>query len=81
MQYFEALDILIAAVEERFSQPGIEQLLEVEKLISLSANYDNNEASLNTVLKMYGQNFEKKNGRRLKAQLDTAATADSRQKN
>ena len=60
MQYFEALDILIAAAEKRFSQPGIEQLLEVEKPILLSANDDNNEASLNTVLEMYGQDFEKK---------------------
>jgi len=30
MQYFEALDILITAVEERFSQPDIEQLLKVK---------------------------------------------------
>ena len=60
MQYFEALDILIAAVNERFSQPGIDQLLEVEKLILLSANDYNNEASLNTVLGMYDQDFEKK---------------------
>jgi hAT family C-terminal dimerisation region len=68
MQYFEALDILITAVEERFNQPGIEQLLKVEELIMLSANDNNNEALLKTVLEIYGQDFER-NGSRLKAQL------------
>lgn len=37
MEYFEALDILITAVEERFNQPGIEQLLQVEEIIMLYA--------------------------------------------
>ena len=59
---------MIAAVEERFVQSGIEQLLEVEKPIFLSANDDNYEASLNTALEMYGQDFEK-HGSHLKAQL------------
>ena len=68
MQYFEALDILIKAVEERFNQPGIEQLINVEELIMLSANDNNNEALLKTVLEIYGQDFER-NGSRLKAQL------------
>ena len=34
----------------------------------LSANSNNNEALLKTVLEIYGQDFER-NGRRLKAQL------------
>jgi len=57
-QYFEDLDILITAVEERFNQPGIEQLLKVEELIMLSANDNNNEALLKTVLEIYDQDFE-----------------------
>jgi len=40
----------------------------VEELIVLSANDNNNEALLKTVLEIYGQDFER-NGSRLKAQL------------
>jgi hypothetical protein len=68
MQYYEAVDILTAAVESRFSQPGIDQLLLVEQLLLLSAADESNEALLKTVLEIYGNDFEK-GGSRLKAQL------------
>jgi len=54
IQYFEAQDILMTSVEERFKQPSIEQLLKVEELIMLSANDNNNKTLLKTVLEIYG---------------------------
>lgn len=63
MQCFEAIHIITAAVESRFSlQTGIDQLLMIEWSLSwllLSAADESNEALLKTVLEIFGKNFEK----------------------
>jgi len=52
--YFEALNMLDSAVEARFSDPRLETLLTVEKLMMWSATGDMDEAALEVVLGVYG---------------------------
>lgn len=68
VQYYEAIDILTAAIDERFNQPGMKQLLCIEQLLLLSAADKLDDKLLQNVLKIYGKDFEK-DGTRLKAQL------------
>jgi len=66
--YFEAIDMLHATIEARFSHPRLQQLLAAEKLLLSSVTGDVDEESLEMLMEVYGSDFHSK-GARLKAQL------------
>jgi len=80
MQYFEALDILITAVKERFNERGIEKLLKVEELIMLYANITTMKHCLKLCSKHMAKILKETVVISLNGAVDDIATADSRQK-
>ena len=64
--YFEALDLLICGIQNRFNQPGYRVYSKLEDLIVKAANKQDHK-ELEFVTKFYGQDF---NAQELQAHLD-----------
>ena len=68
--YFEALDLTINCIENRFDQPGYQIYSRLESLLGKAANKLDYEEDIDFVIKFYGEDLSKD---RLKVQLDILA--------
>ena len=68
--YFEALDLTINCIENRFDQPGYQIYSRLESLLVKAANKLDYEEDIDFVVKFYGEDLSKD---QLKVQLDILA--------
>ena len=57
--YFEALDLVIFSIQERFDQPGYVVYSNLEELLLKAANCKDYSSELDYVTKFYGSDFDK----------------------
>ena len=68
--YFEAVDLIVQSITERFNQPGYKVYLQLENLLIKAAKKENYDGELQFLSTFYGADINKTN---LQLQLDTFA--------
>ena len=58
VQYFEALDLLVLCIKERFDQPGYKVYSKLETLLLNAASGQEFDALLDDVIELYGDDFD-----------------------
>ena len=56
--YFEAIDLAVTSIEDRFNQPGYLIYQNLEELLTKSANKEDYTTELQEVLAFYGDDFD-----------------------
>ena len=57
-KYFEALDLAITGIEERFNQPGYDMYKHLESLLLKAAKQEDYSTEIQEVLSFYGDDFQ-----------------------
>ena len=55
--YFEALDLAVSSIQDRFNQPGYAVYQNLEELLLKSVNKKDFSSNLNAVIEFYGDDF------------------------
>ena len=71
IHYFEALDLVISCIKQRFDQPSYGTYKNLQQLLIHAANGKNYDHEFEFVIKFYGKYFEPSS---LKVQLETLGT-------
>ena len=67
-QYYEALDLIVGCIDDRFNQPGYRIYHSLESLLSKACKQEDLDSDLDVVCDFYGDDFDKE---LLKTQLQT----------
>ena len=70
-QYFEAFDLIVACIRDRFDQPGYKVYCKLEKLLLNAANKLDFDSEFDEIVSLYGSDF---NPPVLKMQLEILST-------
>ena len=58
--YFEAIDLAVTSIEDRFNQPGYKIYQSLEELLTKAANKEDYSKELEAVVSFYGDDFDNK---------------------
>lgn len=70
-QFFEAIDLIVRCIKDRFNQPGFQVYSKLEKLLLNAANKRSIDSEFDEIIKLYGSDF---NPPVLKTQLQILST-------
>ena len=58
-QYYEALDVIVSCIDDRFDQPGYRIYTSLQSLLSKACKQENFASDLDTICEFYRDNFDK----------------------